>query len=220
MKITDKSQFKIGMKIRILTAPESWNPEVNGIRYQYPLNLKYPLEIEIEDIDTYNNKRYYYDFTDGKYSWCTVSAITAGCEIVEDSSTVSRFPFKLNANNCKIVVDIACNEWKEELIKAWGPDLLRYGYVTITEHCYVRMRKSCTVKQHTLFDDIFGRDIILPNYKNGDLLLVKNDGAWFIRYFSHFNKHNGDVFVYDGQKKEGHVSIVKSHKLAGFVLPD
>lgn len=230
MKITDDFQFKIGMKIRILKRPSLWNDNVNNNYKKYPLNLQYPLEITIQDIGPSNDE--FFNITDGTYGWYSRSLIQAGCEIVEDSSsynrnppTVSRFPFHLKWEDLRKLVTCvpSCTyvkyAWKDILIDRWINSLPYTEFTIIDQKLYEEMRKDCHPNVNHYLDEIFGPDIVLPNYKKGDLLFVSNGSSWYLRYFSHFDM-KGKVCVYDAQKKEGCTKSVLKHKLAGFELPD
>ncbi len=233
MKITDKSQFRIGMKIRILNRPNTWGSEINKKLASCPLDLNYPMEITITDIDTSyfrkNSDLYdYYSITDGKYGWSTDGLITAGCELIEDtvdSTKDLRFPFHLKWEDLRKLVTCvpSCTyvkyAWKDILIDRWINSLPYTEFTIIDQRLYEEMRKDCHPNVTHYLDEIFGSDIVLPDYKKGDLLFVSNGSSWYLRYFSHFDK-KGKVYVYDAQKKEGCTKSVLKHKLAGFELPD
>lgn len=71
-----------------------------------------------------------------------------------------RFPFKLQPNDAKRIVQSACESWKRKLItdKDWGHKIIHDASISISETFYKEMREACTKPQHTLFDEIFGKD--------------------------------------------------------------
>ena len=72
--------------------------------------------------------------------------------------TMDRFPFKLNFENAKRIINIACQTWKSKLVENWSKDLLLNDCVFIDETFYKEMRKACDPDQNKLFDNIFGVD--------------------------------------------------------------
>lgn len=67
--------------------------------------------------------------------------------------------------NAQRIVDIACTGWKETLFEMWGKKIVLKQDIEITEDKYQEMRKACTVRQHEIFDEIFGKDV---KFKVGD----------------------------------------------------
>ena len=107
-----------------------------------------------------------------------------------------KFPFRVEEDNIKRIINIACNDWKPRLAKKWGKDLLMQGYVEVSEHFYNEMRKACTEEQNVLFDEIFGKDEeFIPD---GTPCLVTDDiiEGWSLRYAD----GNGKFYGY-GKKK-------------------
>lgn len=81
----------------------------------------------------------------------------------------NKFPFSLNREDAKRIIDIACSPWKIRLSKDWGASLLLEGSVTIHANEYKSMRDACTPQQHDLFDEIFGTDY---EVEVGDIVVV------------------------------------------------
>jgi hypothetical protein len=73
--------------------------------------------------------------------------------------TDNRFPFKISAEQAERIVIAACSSWKEKLADKWAKDILLTRSIEIPEAFYKEMRGACTVEQHKLFDEIFGKDI-------------------------------------------------------------
>lgn len=80
-------------------------------------------------------------------------------------SKEEKFPFKLELNQAKIIIDAACKNWKEILSEKWGKKLLLLGHVFVDENFYKEMRSNCTTTQHKIFDSIFGPDELKPKLR-------------------------------------------------------
>ena len=63
----------------------------------------------------------------------------------------------------------------------WGKDIVLKNKIDISELEYKAMREACTLRQHELFDDIFGKQ---PNLKVGDWVKIIQPGV----------DRTGDVF--------------------------
>ena len=75
----------------------------------------------------------------------------------------NRFPFTLEADDAKQILECACTGWKSTLSEKWGAGLFLNGSVEVTESEYIGMRFACNIMQNIIFDDIFGED---DKYKN------------------------------------------------------
>jgi hypothetical protein len=64
----------------------------------------------------------------------------------------------ITAQQAQIIIDIACAEWKEKLIKRYSRQICLKCDSTVTEEQYKEMRSACSKPQHKLFDEIFGKD--------------------------------------------------------------
>lgn len=85
----------------------------------------------------------------------------------------NRFPFKLNEEQAKRIIKIACpTDWQPKLIKEWSKDLLLQGYVAVSEELYREGRKASNNTQNALLDEIFGKD--KEEFKVGDVVITKN----------------------------------------------
>lgn len=69
-----------------------------------------------------------------------------------------RFPFELRQQDAIRIIAVACSEWKIELERRWGHQLLYTKTIWVTETFYKEMRAACTTDQHKLLDEIFGKD--------------------------------------------------------------
>jgi hypothetical protein len=65
---------------------------------------------------------------------------------------------KLTVTDAKRIIDLACVNWKEQLAREWGANIVLNKEIEISEEFYKTMRNACTEKQHELFDEIFGED--------------------------------------------------------------
>ena len=151
--------------------------------------------VEKESGDDYNGASTYYWSQDG-YRWNNGStnvdklptqSVTDFLKQININMTtnVSRFPFKLTQINAKRILAIACPAWTDKLAKLWGKDLLLNDYTSITEEFYTEMRNSCTDSQNTLFDEIFGKDVIDNSIDLSKLDMPKN-GFLAVRAFGKY----------------------------------
>jgi len=79
----------------------------------------------------------------------------------------------ITAQQAQSIIDIACKDWKPVLAKHWAVTIVQKGNIEITEEYYKEMRSACTVDQHKLFDEIFGKDV--KEFTSDDL----KHGEWF-----------------------------------------
>lgn len=89
----------------------------------------------------------------------------------------------LSRKNFKRIHDIACETWKDKLLKIFGNKFALNKEIEFTDELYKEMRDACTSEQHKLFDEIFGKDV--------------KDG-WYIGT-SKVNKENYLGYFVDGQ---------------------
>lgn len=85
----------------------------------------------------------------------------------------------LTRDNYKRIHDIACTTWKPKLQDWYGNKFAIQDEINIKGSEYKIMRNACTSKQHTLFDEIFGKDNKLEsgkwykNLENGILVCIE-----------------------------------------------
>jgi len=101
---------------------------------------------------------------------------------------------KITAEQAQSIIDIACNRWKTKLAKLWGESMVLNKYVEIPEEFYQEMRKTCTLEQHKLFDEIFGPE---HKYKVGDWVVYLNETG---KNILHQRKINRAYLVYEVSK--------------------
>ena len=164
--------------------PEKWcvlNPEneESYLLYDYANSLK---ESKINKFYPYKWGNFFH-FPNYKESQKTSSKIEEGyTEITfeqfkkyvlkqKTENMETRFPFKLNEEQGKEIIEIACNDWKNTLADKWAKDFIIKGYTEITEEFYKEMRKYCTTDQHKMFDKIFGKD---GQFEIGDWIYITN----------------------------------------------
>lgn len=64
----------------------------------------------------------------------------------------------LKRKDYKRIYDIACSTWKPKLQELFGAEFAIKDEVKIKDSIYKMMRNACTDEQHTLFNEIFGKD--------------------------------------------------------------
>jgi hypothetical protein len=108
------------------------------------------------------------------------------------------------------IINIACQDWKKELAKIWGQNIVLRIEIKVEQEFYQRMRKACTKEQHELFDKIFGKekeeinlwsgagldgyDLFNKGLNDDDRFLISILGG----YGDSFYLHNGFKWVLDG----------------------
>lgn len=115
------------------------------------------------------------------------------------------FPFLLTQKQAKDMVNIACSAWSVKLMNLWVKEFFTDKPIYMSEDLYKHARKEATHSQHTLLDEIFGKDKPEKVYPpKGTVLYVKfseNSIEWCMRYFSHYD--NRGFYCFDAQKKSG-----------------
>lgn len=66
------------------------------------------------------------------------------------------------------IVDCACDAWTRTLAKKWGELIVRKKNIRVYQDFYEQMREACTLEQHIVFDEIFGKDVVekFQSYKD------------------------------------------------------
>lgn len=153
--------------------PEKWCVKNPNNKVESLLLYKYATKVTGR---TYSGGTFYH-FPDHEPLKCTSRYIIEGyTEITfeefkkyilkKEENMDNRFPFKISAYHAQLIINIACNDWKDKLATMWGPKIVISTSVVISEEFYKEMRKACTNEQHDLFDEIFGKD--QPDFKAGD----------------------------------------------------
>ena len=70
----------------------------------------------------------------------------------------NRFPFELDLEGARKIIDVACSNWKDKLSDKWSKALILYNRALVTEPFYKEMRKACNEEQHKVLDEVFGKD--------------------------------------------------------------
>ena len=94
---------------------------------------------------------------------------------------MSKFPFKIDAEQAKKIIDIAYDSWKSKLAELWGKDLLLKDYALVSEELYREMKSVAGIykgiNQNIILDEIFGKESIdLSIYPNLGLLKFATNG--------------------------------------------
>jgi hypothetical protein len=94
---------------------------------------------------------------------------------------ISKFHFKIDAEQAKKIIDIACDNWKSKLAELWGRDLLLKDYALVSKELYREMKSAAGIykgiNQNRVLDEIFGKESIdLSIYPNIDLLKFVTNG--------------------------------------------
>lgn len=94
---------------------------------------------------------------------------------------MSKFPFKIDVEQVKKIIDIACDSWKSKLAELWGKDLLLKDYALVSEELYTEMKHAASIykgiDQNKILDEIFGKESIdLSIYPNLGLLKFATNG--------------------------------------------
>ena len=107
----------------------------------------------------------------------------------------------ISSEQAQRIIDIACGNWKNKLSVEWGVSIVLRRDIEIEEHFYKTMRKACTKEQHLVFDEIFGKDVVIP--EKGTLVYVTNNlkEMWLMRFYSHYELDSHHCFI--DQKKLG-----------------
>ena len=69
-----------------------------------------------------------------------------------------RFPFELDLEGARKIINCACEDWKAKLSIAWAKPVLLGNNILILESFYREMRKACNDEQHKVLDEVFGKD--------------------------------------------------------------
>lgn len=85
----------------------------------------------------------------------------------------------LNREDFKRIYDVACDEWQTKLLYWYGSKFAVQDKVEIKDSEYNTMRDACTIEQHQLFDEIFGKeqDITDKIKSLGDAVRFLEDGS-------------------------------------------
>lgn len=133
----------------------------------------------------------------------------------KDMSKDNRFPIEMTGKQAQRIIDIACSTWKPRLAARWGKEIVLNTCITIYEDEYNTMREACcNDEQHTLFDEIFGEDVVFP-YKAGDWVYCTGEcyNDTNNEEYKRQNK-NGEVFeiakIVDARCSGGGKSIVSN----------
>lgn len=107
----------------------------------------------------------------------------------------------ISSEQAQKIIDIACENWKKKLSVEWGVSIVLRRDIEIEEHFYKTMRKACTKEQHLVFDEIFGKDVIIP--EKGTLVYVRDgvETCWHMRFYREYS--GGKHLCFNDQKKEG-----------------
>lgn len=115
----------------------------------------------------------------------------------EENMIDNRFPFVLKYEEAKKIIQIACPTWKKKLGRAWGGDLIVDGKTIISEDSYKEMRSVCTIEQHKLFDEIFGKDKQIPDKTP---VYCWDDDDTHERTLTFYDAVNDGTFSYNGKR--------------------
>jgi hypothetical protein len=184
--------------------PEKWCVKNPNNKVESLLLYKYATKVTGR---TYSGGTFYH-FPDHEPLKCTSRYIIEGyTEITfeefkkyilkKEENMDNRFPFKISAYHAQLIINIACNDWKDKLATMWGPKIVIRTSVVISEEFYKEMRKACTNEQHDLFDEIFGKD--QPDFKAGDYITVVKNTA------RHFNGIPGVTYKITGINENNHL---------------
>lgn len=102
-------------------------------------------------------------------------------EEIKETVIIEKKERKLSIQNYRKIYNIACSTWKEKLQEMYGQQFALSDEIIIPENDYKKMRIACNTSQNILFDEIFGKDEIIPQ---GTPCLVKEklEDAWLFRY--------------------------------------
>ena len=70
----------------------------------------------------------------------------------------NRFPFELDLEGARKIIDVACEGWKDKLYTKFGKGMILSGTIIIRESFYKEMRDACSEEQHKVLDEVFGKD--------------------------------------------------------------
>jgi len=117
------------------------------------LKLAFP---EDEDV-TAGKSKYYYKcppiskiWNSGDYTSLPVQSIKDFVEAGVDRS--------ITPEKAKSIIKIACNNWRQKLLKIWANNIALDEKIEVSEEFYQEMRGVCTEEQNGIFDTIFGKD--------------------------------------------------------------
>jgi hypothetical protein len=152
------------------------------------------LRINSEDKDYVFQKGDYGDFRTLFYKSDLLKHIQEGDSKKDAEVNDDRFPFSLSRSSAMTIINYACSQWATTLSNRWGQELLLGGRIIILESFYKKMRKACTTVQNEIFDEIFGKDVKEPLYKEGDWVKLKSGN--FIWKISKVVLQAGDLAYY------------------------
>jgi hypothetical protein len=164
-----------------------------------------------------NFDNFYYD-SDGEFCGCGRGCIgniipeVKFIEFITSENTNMTKDRKLNTEQAKQIIDVACSVWKPKLTNEFK-DLLWKEFINIEEKFYQEMRAACTDEQHKLFDTIFGKDeevFYVSNLKIGEAAKIltcsttSNVGIVILRTY------DGFVDIYNPQSTWGNGSFINN----------
>ena len=80
-------------------------------------------------------------------------------EIISKMRKKERFPFQLDLEGARKIIDVACSDWEDKLLFEWKDLFLEKATgIFIGENSYKEMRKACNDEQHKVLDEVFGKD--------------------------------------------------------------
>lgn len=99
----------------------------------------------------------------------------------------------IKSSQAQDIINIACNTWKPKLANEWAKSIVLNEDIEVSDSFYKEMRKACTIDQHKLFDEIFGKyepEFTSNRLKIGEAMIVNSSNIFnnnvIIRTYSGF----------------------------------
>ena len=163
--------------------------EADGTKERGKAIIKYLESLGGKNISAFlgNDKSGYY-FINSIDNICADTSLPYGYTLIDlpENNTENKDIIMKNkiltAQNAKRIFELACSLWKERLAELWGKQILLGQGIEISEEFYKEMRKACTTVQHSLFDEIFGSDVVHPEQGTPCFVTMNSSDAWCFRY--------------------------------------
>ena len=135
-----------------------------------------------------NNNHRYYGIRNGFFDNYNIDEVeNNGVKIIELPKKEEMNKVRiLSAQNAQKIINCACPLWKKSLAEKWGAKIVLGEEIEVAENDYKIMRNACTLEQHKIFDEIFGKDV-----KEIDLRSFKSNSDLGIKLIE--CRENGDL---------------------------